>query len=154
MQGVPVDELFGFIFEGLLDERAIKQIKECSSLLRGLFDASPDKRRTQRAILKGVASLVTAPKYGDVLLKKTPAILMTLYACCATPPHAHGSHLQYLDEAIGVLHRLISSIMRSLGSIPPLPTTTWTCGETYRGNLNRLGFFLDSFCPTEDGGVG
>ena len=60
-QGVPVDDLIGFIFDSLLDERAVKQIKECSLVLRGLIDTSADKRRTQRAVLKAVTSLVTAP---------------------------------------------------------------------------------------------
>ena len=81
-QGVPTDDLIGFIFEGLLDQRAVKQIKECASVLRGILDAAADKRRTQRAVLQGVTNLVTAPKHGDGMLKKTPTILMALYALC------------------------------------------------------------------------
>jgi hypothetical protein len=70
----------GFVFESLLDETAVHQITECSTLLRGLYNASPDQTATQYAVLAGVASLVTMPKYGDVLLHQTPAILMALYA--------------------------------------------------------------------------
>jgi len=77
--GVPTDNLIGFVFDSILDEDALKQIKECSTVLRGLYEASPDKRKTQWAILGGVATLVTAPKHGDALLKQTPAILMALY---------------------------------------------------------------------------
>ena len=45
-------KLVVFIFESLLNERAATQIRECAPL-RGLFAASADKRRTQRAVLKG-----------------------------------------------------------------------------------------------------
>ena len=51
--GVPADKLVVFIFESLLNERAATQIRECAPLLRGLFAASADKRRTQRAVLQG-----------------------------------------------------------------------------------------------------
>ena len=77
-QGLPTDPLFGFIFSSLLDERAATQIKACASALRELYDASVDKPCTQRAILEGVGSLVTAQKNGEGMLKKTPAILMAL----------------------------------------------------------------------------
>ena len=86
-KGVPVDDLLGFVFETLLDERAVKQIKECARALRDLFDDSADKLRTQRAILKGVANLVTLPKHGEAMLKKTPAILMALYVPRPQEPH-------------------------------------------------------------------
>ena len=78
-QGAPIDDLIQFIFESLLDQRAVEQIKECAVLLKGLCDASEAKIRTQQAVLKGVTSLVTEPKHGDAMLKKTPAILMALY---------------------------------------------------------------------------
>ena len=85
-QGVPTDDLISFIFETLLNESAVKQIKECAPLLKGLLDASTDKRFTQFAVLKGVTELVTAPKYGEAMLKKTATILMALYA--EAPPHS------------------------------------------------------------------
>ena len=66
-QGVPTDDLISFIFETLLNESAVKQIKECAPLLKGLLDASTDKRFTQFAVLKGVTELVTAPKYGEAV---------------------------------------------------------------------------------------
>ena len=78
-QGVPTDDLLTFVFESLLDEHAVQQIKTCAPLLREFFGASTDKRRTQRAVLRGVTNLVTVPKHGVLMLKKTPAILMALY---------------------------------------------------------------------------
>jgi hypothetical protein len=87
--GVPTDDLIALIFETLLSEGAVKQIKECAWLLRGLFDASTDKRRTQRAVLKGVTSLVTKAAQGEAMLKKTPALLMVL---CAEAPAPHPPH--------------------------------------------------------------
>ena len=81
--GVPTDDLISLIFETLLSEGAVKQIKECAWLLRGLFDASTDKRRTQQVVLKGVTSFVTKAGHGEARLKKTPALLMVL---CAEAP--------------------------------------------------------------------
>ena len=63
----------------LLDERAVKQIEDCTPLLRRLFDASTDKFLTQAAVLKGVGDLVTGEKHGAALIKKVPLILMALY---------------------------------------------------------------------------
>ena len=77
--GVPVANLIGFIFDSLLNENAVMQITECAPLLKGLYEASPDKRSTQQAILSGVAGLVTSAAHGGALIKKTPAILMALY---------------------------------------------------------------------------
>ena len=81
--GVPTDDLISLIFGTLLSEGAVKQIKECAWLLRGLFDASTDKRRTQQVVLKGVTSFVTKAGHGEARLKKTPALLMVL---CAEAP--------------------------------------------------------------------
>ena len=88
-QGVPTDDIFGFIFDALLDENAAKQIKECAPALQELYAASADKRRTQRSILRGVVTLVgrlvdsaEAPlkkAQEEARLKKTPSILMALY---------------------------------------------------------------------------
>lgn len=88
-QDMPTDFLLGDVFEMFFDEHAVKQIQACGSALRELFDGSDDKRRTQRVILDGVVSLVTAPmgmapKHGEAMLKKTPAILMAL--CALAPP--------------------------------------------------------------------
>jgi hypothetical protein len=80
VKGVPADDLLDSVFDEILDERAVKQIKACAPALRELFSASTDQRRTQLAILEGVARLVIATKHGDGMLKKTPAILMALYA--------------------------------------------------------------------------
>ena len=75
------DLLLGDVFEMFFDQHAATQIQACAPALRELFDRSDDKRRTQRVILDGVVSLVTAPM-GKApkakLLKKTPAILMAL----------------------------------------------------------------------------
>lgn len=88
-QGVPPDDTFGFIFDALLDENAAKQINECAPALKELYAASADKRCTQRAILRGVVTLVgrlvdsnEAPlkkAQEQAKLKKTPSILMALY---------------------------------------------------------------------------
>ena len=77
--GVPIDNLIGFVFDELFDERAVKQIKDCAPLLRGMLESSTNKRTTQRAVLQGVINLVTSPKHGDAMLKKTATILMALY---------------------------------------------------------------------------
>ena len=86
---MPTDDIFGFIFDALLDENAAKQIKECAPALQELYAASADKRRTQRSILRGVVTLVgrlvdsaEAPlkkAQEEARLKKTPSILMALY---------------------------------------------------------------------------
>ena len=78
-QGLTSDYIIGFVFDSLMDEHAVKQIKACAPALRELYGASADKRATQRAVLKGVTKLVTSPKHGEAVLKKTPAILMALY---------------------------------------------------------------------------
>ena len=62
---MPTDDLLSLIFETLLEEGAVKQIKECAWLLRGLFDASTDQRRTQHVVLKGVTTLVTKKGQGE-----------------------------------------------------------------------------------------
>ena len=90
VQGMPTDFLLGDVFEIFLDEDAATQIKVCAPALRELFDGSEDKRRSQRVVLDGVVSLVTAPmgmapKNGAAMLKKTPAILMAL---CILPPNS------------------------------------------------------------------
>ena len=74
----PAEHLVGFVFS-YLSEEAPKQIKECAPVLRDIFASSDDKRRMQRAVLKGVTDLVTAPHYGERMLKKTPLVLMALY---------------------------------------------------------------------------
>ena len=83
---MPNDFLLADLFEMFFDQHAVTQIKACAPALRELFDGSGDKRRTQRLVLDGVVSLVTAPM-GKLpkgkapeskLLKKTPAILMAL----------------------------------------------------------------------------
>ena len=76
--GINADDFIRFVFS-LLDEHAVKRIKACEPELRELFDKSKNKRRTQRVVLEAVATLVTGPKHGEELLKKTPAILMALY---------------------------------------------------------------------------
>ena len=78
-QGVPVDTLFGFIFDSMLNEGAVKQIQACKAILRKLYKSSPAKTATQRAILQYVQKLVTDSPHATVLLKKTPAILKALY---------------------------------------------------------------------------
>lgn len=60
---MPTEVVFGFLFESLLDERAVQQIHECAPLLRELLDASAEKRSAQWAILKGATGLVTTPKH-------------------------------------------------------------------------------------------
>ena len=79
-QGLSTDDLFRFVFDSLLDATAAKQIKRCAPTLKEQFDASTDKRRTQRAILEALVGLVTSPKHGEAMLKKTSTILMALYA--------------------------------------------------------------------------
>ena len=68
-------------------EHAVKQLTACALALRELFDASAGKLRTQRALLLAVAKMVTAPRHGEAMLEKTPAILMTLYVE-APPSHS------------------------------------------------------------------
>ena len=88
MKGVPPDDLFDSVFDELLDVHAVKQLVVCAPALRELFNASKDKKRTQRAILACVTGMVTAPKHGDGLLKQTSAILTTL--CAWTQPTPTG----------------------------------------------------------------
>lgn len=90
---MPSEVVFGFLFESLLDERAVQQIHECAPLLRELLDASAEKRSAQWAILKGATGLVTTPKHK--LLMQTPEVLMALYACPRDPEAtslAHPAH--------------------------------------------------------------
>ena len=86
-KAVPAEDLLGSVFEMLLDKHAVKQINACAPALRVLFAASADKARTQEAVLEGVITLVTAPKHGKEMLKKTPAILMALCAEAPFEPH-------------------------------------------------------------------
>lgn len=95
VQGMPTDYLLGDVFEMFFDHDAADQIRACAPALRELLDGSEDTRRARQAILEGVVSLVTspmlkkasclvaeamgaAPKHGEAMLKKTPAILMAL----------------------------------------------------------------------------
>ena len=81
-QGLSSEVIIGFVFESLLDERAVSQIQECSQLLCELVHASAERHRPQWAILKGMTGLLTAPKHGGYLLNQAPDILMAL---CAYP---------------------------------------------------------------------
>jgi len=74
------DDLFGFIFSGVLDAGAAKQISsQYKALLCKLFKSSPDKVKTQKFLLEHVQTMVVEGKHADVLLKKTPQILKALY---------------------------------------------------------------------------
>ena len=48
-------------------------------LIGKLYKASPDKGKTQRALLRYVQKLVTASPHAEALLTKTPALLHALY---------------------------------------------------------------------------
>ena len=77
--GVPVDGLFGIIFDSLLSDAAVKQIKECKGELRDLYMTSPDPGKTQRVILRCLQRLVTDSPHAGALLSETPAILKALH---------------------------------------------------------------------------
>ena len=83
-QGVTTDDIFRFVFV-LFNEHAVKQIRACAAPLRELLDGADNRRRAQLVVLEAVTSLVTLPKHGDAMLKKTPNILNALYAAPAAP---------------------------------------------------------------------
>ena len=92
VQGLPMHDFLGDVFEIIFDEHAVEQIRACAPVLREALDTcsgdrpalGTDKHLTQSKVLGGVVSLVNAPKgvssRGEAMLKKTPAILMALCA--------------------------------------------------------------------------
>lgn len=75
---VPVDSLFGFVFDSMFSDAAVEQIKECEGELRKLYLASSDRGKTQRVILRCLQKLVTDSPHAAALLTETPAILRVL----------------------------------------------------------------------------
>lgn len=74
------DDLFGFIFDGVLDANAVKQVSTThKAVLLKLYKASADKRVTQKFLLEFVQKLVTDSPHAKVLLSKTPNLLKALY---------------------------------------------------------------------------
>lgn len=71
----PID-LFGFIFEGVLDANAMATLKTHTKLLQKLYKATPDKKKTQKFLLTQVEAL--AGRVPD-LMKKVPNLLKFLY---------------------------------------------------------------------------
>lgn len=72
------DDLFGFIFQGVLNENAVKQISTHSKVLIKLMKAVPDSKKTQKMLISLIEELVGV-KYKDTLLKKTPNVMKVLY---------------------------------------------------------------------------
>jgi len=74
------DDLFGFIFDAVIDADAVKQIsKQHTTVLKKLFKSSKDKAKTQKFLLECVQALVCDGTHAEALLKKTPQILKALY---------------------------------------------------------------------------
>jgi len=71
----PLD-LFGFLFDGVLDAAAVTTLKAHMRLLQKLYKATPDKKKTQSFLLKQIEALVgRVPE----LEKKVPTLLKLLY---------------------------------------------------------------------------
>mmetsp|Transcript_32681 Transcript_32681/g.104701 ORF Transcript_32681/g.104701 Transcript_32681/m.104701 type:complete len:307 (+) Transcript_32681:32-952(+) len=71
----PLD-LFGFLFDGVLDATAVTTLKAHTRLLQKLYKATPDKKKTQSFLLKQIEALVgRVPE----LEKKVPTLLKLLY---------------------------------------------------------------------------
>merc|ERR1712129_429808 len=64
------DDLFGFIFEGVLDANAVKQVTSHKGVLAKLFKSSGDKKKTQKFMLECVQKLVTEGPHAGALLSK------------------------------------------------------------------------------------
>lgn len=73
------DDLFGFIFECVLDANAVKQVSTHKAVLAKLFKSSADKKKTQKFMLECVQKLVTDSPHASALLSKTPNLLKALY---------------------------------------------------------------------------
>ena len=77
--GLSCDDVFGFIFAGVLDENAVKQIDDLKKLFAKLLAASPDGAKTQKHVLGFFETLVGEPPHTGALLKKAPKVLQKLY---------------------------------------------------------------------------
>jgi len=74
------DDLFGFIFDGVLDANAVKQVSATyKGVLLKLYKASADPKKTQKFLLEFVQKLVTDSPHAGVLLSKTANLLKALY---------------------------------------------------------------------------
>jgi len=73
------DDLFGFIFEGVLDANAVKQVTTHKGVLAKLYKSSGDKKKTQKFMLECVQKLVTESPHAGALLSKTPNLLKAFY---------------------------------------------------------------------------
>ena len=60
------DDLFGFIFEGVLDANAVKQVTTHKGVLAKLYKSSGDKKKTQKFMLECVQKLVTESPHAGV----------------------------------------------------------------------------------------